>query len=222
MIGTIENKKAQNGNKSKMNKTGQLCILASVLAIIIVASNVGFVWAETGTGNTNTILATDNIKNNPTAMNILQNIELFKQRYAAMQQKQHLIDQQNQFIEQQRKIANQYLQNDLAAINNGNNPNTPRNAFAGFVTHVSNSTQSLFWDQFSFMQQKVQNARDAMNKVLKNGGTIQEALQAYDDAAATHKDQLVSINKDLNVKYHLADKNVQDTFNKDGQLNRNT
>ncbi|HYL66309.1 MAG TPA: hypothetical protein VEU72_04070 [Nitrosopumilaceae archaeon] len=222
MIETIENKEMQTNNKSKkMNKTGQLCVFASVFAVLIVVTNFGFAWADTGANNTNTILATDAIKNNPTEMKILENIELFKQRYAAMQQKQQIVDQQNQFIEQQRKIANAYLQNDLEGMNNGNDLTAPKNAYAGFVTHVDNSAQSLFWDQFNFMQQKIQNARNAMNQVLRNGGTMQEALQAYNNEAAVHKDQLVSINKDLNVKYNLADAKVQSLFNKDGKLSRN-
>src|SRR5437660_4639799 len=205
MIGTIENREMQTNERGKkMNKRSQLCIFASVFAVLIVVTNFGFAWADTGASNTNTILATDAIKNNPTEMKILENIELFKQRYAAMQQKHQIVDQQNQFIEQQRKIANAYLQNDLAGMNNGNDLTFPRNAYAVFVTHVDNSAQNLFWDQFNFMQEKVQNAKNAMNKVLQNGGTMQEALQAYDNEAAIHKNQLVSINKNLNIKYNLA------------------
>jgi len=221
MIGNMEQKDWQaDGKDKKMNKRIQLCVCASVLAALIVVTNFGFAWAET-TSETNTILATDSIKKDPTAMKILENIELFKQRYAAIQQKQQLQAEHNKFIEDQRRIANQYLQSDLAGIDNGNNLETPKNAYAAFVTHVGNSAQGLFWDEFSFMQQKVQAARDAMNKVLKNGGTMEEAMQAYNDAAAIHKDQLVSINKNLNVKYHLADQKVQDLFNKNGKLNRN-
>ncbi len=222
MIGTIENREMQTNDKGKkMSKRSQLCVFASVFAVLIVVTNFEFAWADTGASNTNTILATDAIKNNPADMKILENIELFKQRYAAMQQKQQIVDQQNQFIEQQRKIANAYLQNDLVGMNNGNDLTAPKNAYAGFVTHVNNSAQNLFWDQFNFMQQKIQNARNAMNQVLKNGGTMQEALQAYNNEATVHKGQLVSINKDLNVKYNLADAKVQSLFNKDGKLNRN-
>jgi len=222
MIENMEKREFQTTNKGKkMNKRSQICVFAGVLAALIVVTNFGFAWADTGAGNTNTILASDNIKNDPTAMKILQNIELFKQRYAAIQQKQQLVDQQNQLIEQQRKLAGEYLQADLAGMNNGNNLATPKNAYAVFVSHVDNSAQNLFWEQFNFMQAKVQNGKDAMNKVLKNGGTMQEALQAYNNEAAIHKDQLISINKDLNVKYNLADGKVQSLFNKDGKLNRN-
>ena len=222
MIENMEKREFQTTDKGKkMNKRSQICVFAGVLAALIVVTNFGFAWADTGASNTNTILASDNIKNDPTAMKILQNIELFKQRYAAMQQKQQLVDQQNQLIEQQRKLAGEYLQADLASMNNGNNLATPKNAYAVFVSHVDNSAQNLFWEQFNFMQAKVQNGKDAMNRVLKNGGTMQEALQAYGNEAAIHKDQLISINKNLNVKYNLADGKVQSLFNKDGKLNRN-
>lgn len=222
MIENMEKRETQTTDKGKkMNKRSQVCVFAGVLATLIVVTNFSFAWADTGATNTNTILATDAIKNDPTAMKILQNIEIFKQQYAAMQLKQQLADQKNQFIEQQRKLASEQLQVDLAGMNNGNNLATPRNAYAVFVSHVDNSAQNLFWEQFNFMQAKVQNGKDAMNKVLKNGGTIQEALQAYSNEAAIHKNQLVSINKDLNVKYNLADTKVQSLFNKDGKLNRN-
>src|SRR5207245_9556726 len=104
---------------------------------------------------------------------------------------------------------------------NGNDLTFPRSAYAVFVTHVDNSAQNLFWDQFNFMQEKVQNAKNAMNKVLQNGGTMTEALQAYDNEAAIHKNQLVSINKNRNLKYNLANEKVKSLFNKDGKLNRN-
>jgi len=221
MIGNMEKRELQTKYKGKKTSgRTQLCVFATVFAALLVVTNFNFAWAET-TNDANTILASDDIKKNPTAMKILENIEIFKHRYAAIQQKQQLIDQQNQFIEQQRKIANAYLQNDLAGMNNGNDLTFPRNAYAVFVTHVDNSAQNLFWDQFNFMQEKVQNAKNAMNKVLQNGGTMQEALQAYDNEAAIHKNQLVSINKNLNIKYNLADEKVQSLFNKDGKLNRN-
>ena len=206
----------RRGKGSKVSSKNQLVIVAGVLTSLIVVSGFGFAWAETGTENP-AIKATDAIKNNPKAMSILQTIELFKQRYAAQQEQQRVIDAEQKKIEEQRKIADQNLQRDLAAMDNQNNPTSPKNAFASFVTHVNNSTQSLFWDEYSFMQEKVQSGRDAMHQVLQNGGTMAEAIQAYQNAAATHITQLVDTNKNLNIKYHLADKTTQDTFDKYGK-----
>jgi len=215
MIGNIGKREQQTTDKSKkMKKSVQLGVLASVLAVLIVVTNFGFASAETGNP---TILATDEIKNNPKAMSILQTIELFKKQYAAQHEQQGLIDMQQKQIEEKRKIANENLQKDLISLNDQNNPTNPKNAFASFVAHVNNSTQNLFWDEYSFMQQKVQNGRNAMQQVLQNGGTIEEALQAYSDAAKMHKTELVTVNKNLNIKYNLADATTQKIFDKFGR-----
>ena len=214
-----ETSKMEWQNKdAKRTRTTQLLIAASTLATLLVVSSLGFAWAETTDDSDVTIKASDDIKNNPTAMKIFKNIELFKKNYASLHQRQQLLDQQQKFIEEQRRIANEYLQNDLAGMNNLNNQNLPRNAYASFVSKVGNSTQNLFWDQFGFMEDKISRANDAKNKVLKSGGSVEEAWQAYNDALAIHKTDLVSVNKQLNVKYHLADSKTQSLFNKYGTL----
>ena len=208
----------EKNKRTNANKT-QIVLAAGLGSLLFAVSGFELAWADTGNSPDIQIKATDAIKNDPAMMKVLYNIELFKQRYAALQQKQTLLDQQQQFIEQQRKIANSYLQADLNSMNN-DNLNTPKIAYASFVNHVNNSTQNLFWDQFGYMQNKVLKAKLAMNQVLQNGGSREEALQAYYNAAATHETDLVDINKQLNVKYHLADKNTQDLFNKYGNVQK--
>ena len=209
-----EKNKRNNGNKT------QIVLGAGLGLLLFAVSGLELAWADTGNSPDIHIKATDAIKNDPALMKVLYNIELFKQRYAAQQQKQTLIDQQQQFIEQQRKIANSYLQADLNSMNNFNDLSTPKNAYASFVSHVNNSTQNLFWDQFGYMQNKVLKAKLAMNQVIQNGGSREEALQAYYNAAATHETDLVDVNKQLNVKYNLADKNTQNLFNKYGNVQK--
>ena len=220
MIGDQIKSQSKTDKKSlKSNMQSALALSAGLL--LLSASYFGFAAAETGqSSSSNTqIKATDAIKNDPGMMKILNNIELFKQRYAALQQKQDLIAQQNQLIEQQRKIANAYLQADLASSNN-NDMNTPKNAYSNFVSNVDNSAQNLFWGEFGYMQAKVAQAKLAMNKVLQNGGTREEALKAFYSGASSQKTELVSVNKDLNIKYNLADSNIQDQFNKYGNLKK--
>ncbi len=208
--------KASRGKKV----TVQLCLAASTLATLVITSSVGLVWAETGTTNDTsiTISATEQIKNNPVALKILQNIALYKQGLITLQKEQQLQDEQNKLIEEQRALAKQYLQDDLERMANENTQNTPRNAFASFVANVNTPTQGVFWDEFSFMEEKVRLATDAMNKVRQDGGSIEEALQAFYDEASTHKSQLVSVNNDLNVKYHLATEETQNLFDKFGKI----
>lgn len=208
-------------NRYTENKI-QLALASCAGLLLLSASYFEFAWAQTvqdSSGNIQ-IKATDAIKNDPGMMKILYNIELFKQKYAAQQQKQDLLAQQKSIIDEQRKIANAYLQVDLANSNNVNDMSNPQNAYAGFVSKVNNSTQKLFLDQFGYMQAKVANAKLAMNKILQNGGTKEEALKAYYNGASIQQTELVSINKDLNVKYHLADETIQTQFNKYGNLKK--
>lgn len=208
-----------NEKKHAENKMQSILALGAGL-MLLSASYFGLAWAQTvqdSSGNIQ-IKATDAIKKDPGMMKILYNIELFKQRYAALQQKQDLLAQQKSMIDEQRKIANSYLQVDLANTNNFNDMSNPQNSYAGFVSKVGNSTQNLFLDQFGYTQVKVANAKLAMNKVLQNGGTKEEALKAYYNAASTQQTELVSVNKALNIKYHFADGTVQNQFNKYGNL----
>lgn len=198
-------------------------MVAGIGMILFAASGFEFAWAETGATCPNgmQIKASSNLINDPASVKILCNIELFKQNYAATQQKQQLIEQQQQFIEQQRKIANEYLQADLASMHNSNNLSTPQNAYASFVSSVdNNSTKSLFWGEFSYMQSKVMQAKLAMSAILQKGGSVQDALQSYYNTAAMHKSDLVSENTKLNIAHNLADGNVQNQFDSLGTIRK--
>lgn len=207
-------------NKSTDKNKMQIVLAAGIGALLFAVTGLGYAWAETEPASSSDIQikATDAIKQDPTAMGILYKIEQFKQNYAAMQQRQQVIDQQQQYIEQQRKIANELLQADLANMHNANTLNTAHSAYAGFVNTVDDSEKNLFWDQFQYTQNKVMQAKLAMSSVLQNGGTMQDALQAYNNAAATHKSELVSVNTKLNIDYNFTDAKTQNKFDSLGNL----
>lgn len=200
----------------------QLVLAISAGSLLLSASYMGFAWADSGQDSLGNIQikATDAIKKDPGMMKILYNIELFKQQYAAQQQKQAYQAQQQQLIDQQRKLANDYLQADLASANNVNDMSSPANAYSSFVSTVDSSAQGVFQDEFAYMQAKVAQGKLAMTKVLEQGGSRSDALNAYYNGAATQKTELVDVNKGINIKYHLADTNVQDLFNKNGNLKK--
>ncbi len=205
--------------KKRLNKLVPI-LASSTLAVIVIVSGLGFALADTGISTT-TIKATPAIMNDPTAMKVLQNIELFKQQWAVQQQIQQLQDQQNQFIAQQRALANAYLESDLSRMSNAKDPTTSQNAFANFVSTVNPTAQGVFEDEFTYMQHKVQQARDLKNQVLQSGGTADQAEQAFYGAAAFHKTELVSVNSQLNVQYNLADQKIQNLFDRWGSIPRN-
>ncbi|KER05433.1 hypothetical protein AAA799E16_01924, partial [Marine Group I thaumarchaeote SCGC AAA799-E16] len=124
------------------------------------------------------------------------------------------------FIEQQRELARQELNKELDRINDKYKDNTPKASFSSFVASKPAQTQSVYWDMFNFQQEKVADARKAMKNVLDNGGSLQEARNAYHEAAAVKRIQLIDITKNLNIKHGLAEDSVQSTFNKYGKLPR--
>ena len=124
------------------------------------------------------------------------------------------------FIDQQRAIAKQELNKELDRMNDKYSDHTPKAAFTSFVSSKPADTQNVYWDMFKYQQQKVSNARLAMKAVLDNGGSLQEAREAYHNAGAIKRVQLIDMTKDLNIKHGLADESVQSTFDKYGKLPR--
>src|ERR1700687_1844903 len=119
----------QSRTEKRLENKVQLVLAISAGSLLLSAIYLGFAYADTGQTSGNIqIKATDAIKKDPGMVKILYNIELFKQRYAALQQKQDLMAQQKSLIDVQRKIANDYVQADLASSNNLNDMSNPTNA----------------------------------------------------------------------------------------------
>ena len=167
-----------------------------------------------------TVLTGDQL-NSPLGQTMLEKIEQSKKILAdLMAGKQLELTEQQKFVEQQRKIANERLQEDLAQLEHKYKDYTPRAAFSKFLAGVNSTHHGIYWDQFNYMDNKVQLARKAMNEVLENGGTYQEARQAYFKIASTTRVELIQVNQDLNIKYGFADPDVQKAFDKNGKLSR--
>ena len=197
--------------------------MAALALFVFSAPNSNFnsrAYAANSNEDDVNILATDDIKKNPIAMKILKNIEISKMRIADMLKKQALAEQQKNLLEKQRNEANNALQNSLKRMENDNLVYTPREAYARFVSHVNGTVQDVFWGQFDFMAKKVNDARDAKKKILENGGTMDEARKEYHKMASVMRHEIISHNKDLNIKHGLADELIQKYFDKYGKLPR--
>ena len=168
-----------------------------------------------------TVLTGDQL-NSPLGQSMLEKIEQSKKILADLmtgKQSAELTEQQK-FVEQQRKIANERLQEDLVKMEHKYRDYTPRAAYSKFLSGVNATHHGIYWDQFNYMDNKVQLARKAMNEVLENGGTYQEARQAYFKIAATTRVELIQVNQDLNIKYGFAESEVQKAFDKYGKIPR--
>jgi len=198
-----------------------LTFVAFVLVLVTVpginTNNLAFAQ----TNSEFTVLTREQL-NSPLGLSMLEKIEQSKKILAELMagKKSIVITEQQKFVEQQRKIANERLQTDLAKMEHKYKDYTPRAAYSKFLAGVNSTHHGIYWDQFNYMDNKVQLARKAMNEVLQNGGTYQEARQAYFKFASMTRVEMIQVNQDLNIKYGFAEPEVQKAFDRYGKLPR--
>ncbi|MGI0040903.1 MAG: hypothetical protein ACRD94_02945 [Nitrosopumilaceae archaeon] len=162
----------------------------------------------------------EELKKNPTAIKILENIEIAKKRFAEMQNAEKQKTDQEKFIEEQRRIAKEILEKDLARMNKDYEDFTPRNAFSKFVTGINATHNAIFWDQFNYMDEKIKIAKQAKKAVLDGGGTYTQAQAEYVKYASMSRGNMIKYVAELNIKYGFTDEMLQSYFDKDGKLPR--
>jgi hypothetical protein len=208
---------------------GKKLVLPTVfLSIIAMMAMIGtdtlqVAFAESDTSSEPVVKASEELQKNPLAMKILAEMEKQKLMYAqkTLEKTQTIqLTPQQIEIEEKRVIAQQRLDERLAAFLDKYKDVMPKAAYTKFVEKKPETVQGVFWGMFDYMQSKVDSARAAMKAVLDNGGSLLEARNAYFEHAATTRVQLVQVANDLNVQQGHADKSVQDTFDINGKLPR--
>jgi hypothetical protein len=100
-----------------------------------------------------------------------------------------------------------------------NAPYTQKTAFEIFVSTVNDKTaQNIFWGEYNFMSQRIDAGNLAMKQVLEQGGSWDDAIQAFSRSAAIHRQEMVQENTALNVEYGAADPRIQNNFDANGLL----
>jgi hypothetical protein len=166
-----------------------------------------------------TTIAGPDIQNNPLALKILQEIQISKRQVANILGNETAAKLNQELVLQQRQAAADQLKQALAALAQANSSTTPDVAYANFLTTVGdNRTQAVFQNEYNFMKQRIDAGNAAMQTVLNNGGTLDQALSMFDQYATINRVQMVSLNSELNVAYGLADSRIQSCFNSNGQL----
>ncbi|MDE1872146.1 MAG: hypothetical protein KGH99_01560 [Thaumarchaeota archaeon] len=194
-----------------------LC-LAAVGIIILVIGGTNLALAQPELFQAHSLTA-DEIKNNIFAQKILSEIELFKKHISQIQQDRINTDVNTAQVDQNRTLAATLEQEALVALENQNALHTPKASFASFVSSINDTTaQNIFWGQFDYMSEKVNEGNVVMKQVLDNGGTVEEAIQAFSKYAAITRADMVRVNEDLNIQYGAADPTVQSNFNSNGTL----
>ena len=205
----------------KQKKSISVYFLIPLFALLIFYTN-NFAAAQTADPQFEFTTITGNeIKTSSVAQQMLERIELSKKILADLREGKNLEKTEEQkFIDEQRKISKQKLQDKLDRMNKDYAPFTPRNAFAGYLTGVNTTYHGIYWDQFNYMNEKVKIAKAAKQAVIDQGGTYQKAFQEYVKYASMTRAEMIKLNQELNIKYGFADADIQKDFDKFGKLPR--
>ena len=159
------------------------------------------------------------LANNPVAQDILKKIEQTKRWIAELEERNYEQLEKQKELDEKRLQALESLENDLKEWELLWEFYSPRNSFERFVDTVPNfQVKEVFWDQFEFKEQKVKAGRAALKEVISNGGSLEQARQAYLVAAETKRIELIEANSQFNVRHNLAYYNQQVLFDREGQI----
>ncbi len=189
-----------------------------ILVCVISVSLIQNSYAQTQLSSEEQITLSGNLQNDPIAQDILKKIEQTKKMIEELKQKEYEQNQAKENLENVRKLSIERLNQKLDAWEKLWEKHSSKNSFDRFVNKKPSWVQGVFWDQFEFKEQKVNAGRTAMNQVLTNGGTMEDARNAYNNAASTPKIELIEMNAQFNVKHNLAYYTEQQLFNSTGQI----
>ena len=188
-------------------------IYACLFGLMMISVNYSFA------DDSEQVTLSGDLANNPVAQDILKKIEQTKKWIKELEEKNYEALEAKKELEAKRAQALEKLNQDLNDWEALWEYYSPKNSFSRFVDKVQESqVKEVFWDQFEFHQIKVDAGRDALKKVLANGGSLKEARQAYLKAAETKRIELIEANSIFNVNHNLAYYNQQIMFNKEGQF----
>ncbi len=183
----------------------KMMMFSVALLGVLVYSQSAFAQETSNNFNDFTKFEGDEIQTNPAAQKILDRIEESKRIISDMMEEKSIKTEHQKFIDEQRKIVQQSLQAELERMNKKYEENSPRNAFARFVANFNATHHGIYWDQFEYMESKVNLARAAKQQILDNGGSFKEAQNEYIKYASMPRGEIIQKIIELNIKYGFAD-----------------
>lgn len=162
-------------------------------------------------------IASDAIKNDPFLVKILENMEKSKEQFSDIQQQ----SAQKLLLDDKRSVAKSIMEKELQQMFKDNEDFTPLNSFNRFLDKVPNDgTKIVFQGLFDYQQEKVNAAREAMKEVFKNGGSLLDARNAYNEAAKIPRTDMIQLVQNLNIQAGFSNSTIQQHFDDEGKLPR--
>lgn len=201
--------------------TAKRSIIGLMVTIVLIsgADQKNPAYAATQNQTEPHTISGPDLNNNPLVAKILAEIEASKKQVALLQKNQHDAEINSKFIAEQRVIAKNLQDQALQILQMESEKNSSKSVFSRFVSTVQdNNTKLVFLGQFEFTNKRIDSGHLAMKKILDNGGTYEQAIQEFSKYAAIKRVEMIELNKNLNIKYGLADPKVQSDFNVNGML----
>ncbi len=188
-----------------------------ITAVVLSFGLSQIAYAETITGNQTTL--SGDLKNNPTAQEILEKIEKSKRWIEKLQQKNLEFIEKQKELETKRTQSLNYLENDLKKWEELWRYHTFDNMLERALENSpAKDTDSIYDHPLKFTASKINAGRIAFQNVLENGGTPEEARDAFVETAKITRVEMVSVNIIFNVLNNNAYYNQQILFNIDGSF----
>ena len=190
------------------------------LGILVLFLSFGFthfVYAETITGEQTTL--SGDLQNNPTAQDILEKIEKSKRWIEKLQQRNFETTEKQKELDAKRAEVLQYLENDLKKWEELWGVYTFDSMLERALENSpAKDTDSIYDHPLKFTASKINAGRIALQNSLEQGGTPEEARNAFVNAAKITRAEMLSANSIYNILNNYAYYNQQILFGTDGNF----
>lgn len=160
------------------------------------------------------------LQNNPVAQDILKKIEQSKKWIAQIEKRSFENSQRELELEQKRAEVLQSLQSDLRKWEELWGYYTFDNMLErALENHPAKDTDSIYDHPLKFTASKTDAGREALQKVILDGGSPEEARDAFVKAAKITRAEMLSANALYNILNNNAYYNQQVLFESDGRFN---
>jgi len=198
---------------------GGLIILGiSVIFALFFAINP--VFAQESVDVSEQITISKDLKNNPVAQDILKKIENSKRWIAQIEQRNFEALEKQKELEEKRAEVLQILEKKLKKWEELWGYYTfDKMLERALENNSAKDTSSIYDHPLKFTASKINAGRDALHKVLQEGGGPEEARDAFVNAAKITRAEMLSANSLFNVIHNNAYYNQQILFDSDGNFN---
>lgn len=140
----------------------------------------------------------ENFANDPIATKLYNYYQTQYEKLLKEEESIKKINAYQDFLNQQKAISQEYEQKEMELKKPGSGTYTGRN-YHVFLDNLDPTVQGIMENQLNHTKNLFQDAQNAMNEVLKNGGTMSEARKAYFEKASITRNQMEKLTKQQTV-----------------------